>query len=308
MNEQNPYKPELPKVAPAAPPVYHQITVTPATNPLAKGCAILGVGVISIWMLPIFLIAGLFIMGFAGTTAGFLGVPVVLIMALAAVIAIINSGKQKITHHVPAPLIPAAPKPLSAHDKLANLFDSLTPSAREKHKMLNAKIERLKKMSKHLEDLESQAQLVPGLDKLQWLHLKTLLARDHVAVLTPPGLKEELATKVETLRQTLLDPGLTETARRSKTSTLEMHEERLRSVENRACRIVEMDSDLERIEAQVDLSLERAALQSSGQSASLQLDLAERMVDTSDLFGSSLPLVHDLDAHFQNAGHTRASE
>ena len=83
---------------------------------------------------------------------------------------------------------------------------------------LKAKSRHLRELASGVDDLETQAQFGPGLNKLQWFHLKFLLAREHLQIHTP---------------------------------------------------------------------------------SHLQLDLAERMVDSSDLFGSSLPLVSDLDAHFQ---------
>ena len=170
-----------------------------------------------------------------------------------------------------------------------------------------AKSRHLRELASGVDDLETQAQFGPGLDKLQWFHLKFLLAREHLQIHTPSHLQLDLTTKREALLETLRTEALSDVARKSKESTLEMTEERLRNLENRQRRLMEIESDLERIESQLDLSLERAALQSSGDSATLQLDLAERMVDSSDLFGSSLPLVSDLDAHFQGMRNGRNS-
>ena len=48
-------------------------------------------------------------------------------------------------------------------------------------------------------------------------------------------------------------------------------------------------------EAQVDLSLERAALHSGDARISIPLDLASRMVEDAEFFGASGPLVRELD-------------
>lgn len=188
---------------------------------------------------------------------------------------------------------------LTFEEKKASLFHSLPVSFQSRHLILTQKVNRLQKMAAQAEDVETQAQLVPGLEKLQWLHLKNLIAHLNLSLHTPSGLADELKQKISDMRQSLTTTELTEAARNSKESTLAMTEERLRALELRRARLRELESDLERIEAQLDLSLERAALQTSPGQAALQLDLAERMVESADLFGSSLPMVNEIDAHFQ---------
>jgi Tfp pilus assembly protein PilO len=106
---------------------------------------------------------------------------------------------------------------------------------------------------------------------------------------------------VAALRISVDESNLTETARESRKATLEMTEERLRHVEDRKRRLAEIEGDIDRIEAQLDLSLERAALLSSGHRGGFQLDLATRMVQRADLFGSTMPMVDDLDSHFKKS-------
>lgn len=186
----------------------------------------------------------------------------------------------------------------TAKTKQEHLFSSLIPENRTRHHQLCGKISRVQTLVQNVDDPETKAQFRPGLEKLQWLHLKGLLAHEHLSSLTPPDLHGTLETKIASLQQTLASSP-TPASRKSTESTIALTEERLRNVENRRNRLAEIASDLERIEAQLDLSLERAALHSSAPNGNFQLDLAGRMVETSELFGSSLPLVSELDAYFQ---------
>jgi hypothetical protein len=268
--------------------------------------------VVMLWMLPFL---GFFT--FAGSMVGgpvaFLIIPFAICLFIFAIVKIANAGSRTharveaaastVSRSVTAPIpVATEPKqPASFDQKQAELYQSLSVESKARHQKLIAQSGRLRELASGVDDPETQAQLGPGLEKLQWFHLKFLLAREHLQLHTPGHLQLDLATKLESLRETLRTESLSEVARKSKESTLEMTEERLRNLENRQCRLMEIESDLERIESQLDLSLERAALQSSGGSSTFQLDLAERMVDSSDLFGSSLPLVSDLDAHFQGS-------
>lgn len=299
---------ENPTERPSAPPsvnvhVHNHAAPVPQTHPVVKGCAITWIGLMLLWMLPVFLIvSSILTMVFrVSFTNLFFLVPI--IFGVYAIFKIATSGKARTVPFQPVadpPLPQQANRPLTPDEKQGNLFQSLPEALQLRHKNLVHKINQLKRIAANVEDFETKAQLAPGLEKLQWLHLKSLLARDHLSAHTPEGLEADLTAKIEELRATLNEPDLSTNARRSKQSTLEMTEERLRSLENRRCRIEEIDSDLERIEAQLDLSLERAALFSSDEGSALQLDLAERMVDTADYFGSSLPLVKDIDQHFQS--------
>ena len=271
------------------------------------------IGLVMLWMLPVL---GIFvgIASFAGfgVPAGFL-IPIVVAAFIFAIVKVATAGGRTgsvvppvgvgAERQVPASEIitPTKPKALTSSDKQAELFRSLSGEAQTRHEHLIEKSQRLKQLATNVDDSETKAQLGPGLEKLQWFHLKFLLAREHLQTHTPSHLKQDLLAKLNAVRESLQAENLSDVARKSKQATLDMTEERLRNLENRQCRLTEIESDIERIESQLDLSLERAALQSSGGSTTFQLDLAERMVDSSELFGSSLPLVSDLDAHFQGS-------
>lgn len=189
---------------------------------------------------------------------------------------------------------------LTAMEKQEKLFRTLTADNQKRHAALVEKAGKLRKLAESIDDPETKAGLMPGLEKLQWLHMKSLLGKEQLADHTNEELRPELETKVQSLRDSLAQENLTGSAKESLRATLEMTEERLRHVMERKGRMSEINADIDRIEAQLDLSLERAALLSSGHRGSFQVDLATRMVERSDLFGSSMPLVSELDSHFQH--------
>lgn len=282
----------------------------PSSSPVLKGCAIASLGLSLLWMIPVALIVGSFVgdyfeMSFLGRTLPMFAVMVV-VFAISK-IAMGGRGHSSALGVSDVAMPKKSTKPLTAMEKREQLFQSLSAEAQKSHCNLIEKIGRLKELAKHVDDFETKAQLGPGLEKLQWLHLKSLLARENLRVHTPAGLAEELGQKIAEIRVSLGAEKLSENARKSKEATLAMTEERLRGLENRRCRLEEIESDLDRIEAQLDLSLDRAALHSSEPGGALQLDLAERMVDTADLFGVSHPMVRELDEVYQQRGTLEAS-
>ncbi len=288
-----------PPLPPVPPP-----STRPPSHALAKGCGVATVGTSMLVGVPL---AALLVMVHSCTSDSTtlttdLVIPFLICSGSFAIYKILTAGAR---HEKPLPEpAPQPPLPLTADGKQAELFHSLPKEMRTRHVQVTEKCARLQKLAAQSEDPETKAQLGPGLEKLQWLHLKFLLAREHLLAHSPSHLLEELRAKIAALTTALSAAALTDTARQSKESTLAMTSERLRNLESRSARLTEIESDLERIESQLDLSLERAALQSTGR-GDFTLHLAERMVDGADLFGSSLPFVQELDSHF--AGSLDAS-
>lgn len=303
-DSRTPHNAVVPPLPAPVAPIRHR---EPATSPVLKGCAIASLGFQLLWMIPVALLVGtifgeFFNFSFLGRT-----LPMFAVVIVVFAIARIAMGGRGRAHASAlgvsdAVQLPKSNKPLTPLEKRHQLFHSLSAEGQTRHRVLIEKIGRLKELAKHVDDFETKAQLGPGLEKLQWLHLKSLLACENLHTHTPEGLSAELGQKIAEIRQSLAAENLSENARKSKEATLAMTEERLRGLENRRSRLDEIESDLDRIEAQLDLSLDRAALHSSEPGGPLQLDLAERMVDTADLFGVSHPMVRELDAVYQKQG------
>lgn len=298
------------KALPTPTPVVH-----PAQpHPLVQGCAITSIGMLSLAALPFFGIAWLiyalsnydtvFGPGISTHSLLILLLPILFFMAVIyKIVSVVRARTRPVPMARPEAILNHPSPPISRADQTAktkqeHLFASLIPGNRTRHHQLCEKISRVQTLVQNVDDPETKAQFRPGLEKLQWFHLKGLLAHEHLSSLTPPDLHGTLEKKIASLQQTLASSP-TPASRKSTESTIALTEERLRSLENRRNRLAEIASDLDRIEAQLDLSLERAALHSSAPNGNFQLDLAGRMVETSGLFGSSLPLVSELDAYFQ---------
>ena len=315
-------KPSPPK-SPDSTPVASQGAFSPHNpvahpappHPLVQGCAITSIGMLTLAALPFFGIAWLIyalsnydtVFGPRISTNSLLILLLPILFFMAVIYKIVSVVRARTTPVLPVrpsgtlthPPIQISPADQTARTKQERLFATLILENRTRHHQLCEKISRVQTLVQNVDDPETKAQFRPGLEKLQWLHLKGLLAQEHLSSLTPPDLHGTLETKIASLQQTL-SSAPTPAFRQSTESTIALTEERLRSLENRRNRLAEIASDLERIEAQLDLSLERAALHSSAPNGNFQLGLAERMVETSELFGSSLPLVSELDAYFQS--------
>jgi hypothetical protein len=142
-----------------------------------------------------------------------------------------------------------------------------------------------------------------ALSNLQWLYLKLLVARHYLETASSSD-GQTLKKNVESLEQELKDPTVTDSLRQSKAATLAIMKQRLNNFQNRTRIIQEVDSDLTRIEAQVDLALENASMQGKPQAISTEIDLASDLV-SGTLFGESQGDVAALDRAFANSGTRR---
>jgi uncharacterized protein with von Willebrand factor type A (vWA) domain len=134
-----------------------------------------------------------------------------------------------------------------------------------------------------------------SLEKLQWIYLKLLIARTH--------LTQELSAESEqSLQQRIQQMQLESAARsepstalqRSQEATLAILQRRLENLQNRDRILLENNSDLSRIEAQVELMRENAAIEGKPASVETEIELASDLASP-DLFGSQSSLVRDLD-------------
>ena len=142
-----------------------------------------------------------------------------------------------------------------------------------------------------------------ALSNLQWLYLKLLVAR-HYMETAGSSDGQTLKKNIDSLEQELKDPGVTDSLRQSKSATLSIMKQRLNNFQNRSRIMQEVDSDLTRIEAQVDLALENASMQGKPQAISTEIELASDLVSGS-LFGESQSDVAALDRTFAHTAPVR---
>lgn len=120
-----------------------------------------------------------------------------------------------------------------------------------------------------------------ALKNLEWVYLKLLVAQHHL--LSPSSETEpSLEKKIQALEKDLSDGEETESLRQSKTATLVILKKRLATMRKKQQTLEEIESDLTRIDNQVDLILENATVQGKPQTISADIELA------SDLLGGSV--------------------
>lgn len=120
-----------------------------------------------------------------------------------------------------------------------------------------------------------------ALKNLEWVYLKLLVARHHL--LSPSNETEEsLEKKAGALEKDLADGEETESLRQSKFATLNILRKRITTMRKKQQTLEEIESDLTRIDNQVDLILENATVQNKPQTISADIELA------SDLLGGSV--------------------
>ena len=120
-----------------------------------------------------------------------------------------------------------------------------------------------------------------ALKNLEWVYLKLLVARHHL--LSPTSETEQtLQKKIQEFEGELQKGEETESLRQSKTATLNILKKRLATMRQKQQTLEEIESDLTRIDNQVDLILENATVQGKPQTISADIELA------SDLLGGSV--------------------
>jgi hypothetical protein len=107
--------------------------------------------------------------------------------------------------------------------------------------------------------------------------------------------ESDLQRQLADLERALAAPGVTPALRESLSATRKILEQRLQNLERCRQTLKEVDSDLGRIEAQVDLALENANLRGGGAVVSANLELASQILDDGLYFGDSERDVAALD-------------
>ncbi len=133
-----------------------------------------------------------------------------------------------------------------------------------------------------------------SLERLRWVYLKLLVARCNLQNLGTQETADSLRAKIAQIERDLRAPNLSETLRNSKEATAANLKERLANLSRKAESLDEIDSDLTRIESQVEVILEKALLQGKPQTISTDIELASSFVGGT-LFGDSEVTVADLD-------------
>lgn len=195
----------------------------------------------------------------------------------------------------PAPVRPPPVPEQTPEMKQAQLAATLLPAEHARHQRLRETCLRLHRMSAGAENRVSMASFAPGLQQLEWSHLKLLLARKDLLVMESAQSTAELETRLASLKESADLPSLSLAARKSLEDAVSLTEEQLRHLAAHRSRIVEIDADLLRIEAEVDLALQRAMLDPGKAGHGLTGQLAAEHVRSADWQGVQPLSVKELD-------------
>jgi len=136
-----------------------------------------------------------------------------------------------------------------------------------------------------------------ALKRLEWIFLKLLVAQHYLNDGATDTNARDIQAKIRQLEGDLKLTGLTRTLRESKEGTLRILQQRLTNLNRRSESNAEIESDLARVEAQVDLALESATMQGQAEVISANVELTSHLLDSSS-FGDLSATVDAMDQSF----------
>jgi len=232
-------------------------------------------------------VAAFTILGFAQPAFWFLG------MAIEAAVVpslAFNPRFQKVVQAQSVQLSDA-----DTTQKRRALVNMLEPTAKQRLAGLIDKCNQVLDVyrSQQAEDyvLESNNQ---ALSRLQWVYLKLLIARHHLLNPVNNETEQTIEKKIQELDTDLRDGEESESLRQSKTATLGILKKRLSNVRLKKQTLDEIESDLTRIDNQIDLILENATMQGKPQTISADIELASDLLGGS-VFGEDETTISDLE-------------
>ncbi len=140
-----------------------------------------------------------------------------------------------------------------------------------------------------------------ALDRLEWIYLKLLVARRSLRSDETAEAERQVRAELELIEKELASSKLSDSIRASRAATRELLLKRLESAEYRRQSLAEIESDLQRIEAQVDLAYDDASLRGKPAAIGANIQLASQMLDTS-LYGASSADIEELDGTMGGLG------
>lgn len=190
---------------------------------------------------------------------------------------------------------------VAKNDDQANrrtLIQMLDTSAKDRITLLGANCSRVLDVyrSQQAEDYIIDTNR-DALNSLQWVYTKLLVARHHLLAPADNETETTLEKKIAGLDNELADPGEPESLRQSKAATQAILKKRLANIQRREQTLEEIDSDLTRIEAQVDLILENATMSAKPQTISTDIELASDLLGAG-VFGDDESAITALDRKY----------
>jgi hypothetical protein len=187
----------------------------------------------------------------------------------------------------------------SAEQQREVLVASLTPDRRDRLQKVEKLCLRIMQLHRdsQTEDFLIEAN-AEALKKLSWLHLKLLVAQQNLESLHATSAEVGLKRQIELIQKDLQHDKISPSLKESKKATLAILQQRLANLDRREQSLEEIESDLTRIEAQVDLALENAGMRGKPETISANIDLVSHLLDDS-IYGDSGASIAAVDQSFQ---------
>jgi hypothetical protein len=180
--------------------------------------------------------------------------------------------------------------------KRQELIKLLDPETQNRRTLIASKCDRVLGV---LQSQQAEEYVIDSsrdaLKSLRWVYLKLLVARHHL--LSPTDNETTLEQKISAIDRDLAEQGEPDSLRQSRAATQAILKKRLANIRRRQQTLEEIDSDLTRIEAQVDLILENATMQSKPQTISTDIELASDLLGAG-IFGDDESAISALDRKY----------
>lgn len=260
-----------------------------------KSAFFVGVDVPGIGRLPVnaLAVAAFAILGFAQPALWFVG------LAVEAAVLPALAFNPRFQRVVQAQDLQASQD--NAEEKRKTLVKILEGSAQQRlwslAKKCNQVLEvyRTQQVEDYIIDSNEQA-----LKNLEWIYLKLLVARHHLLNPVNGETEESLEAHIRELEKDLRDGEESQSLLQSKTATLNILKKRVANMRTRKQTLEEIESDLTRLDNQVDLILENATIQGKPQTIAADIELASDLLGGS-VFGDDQSAVTDLDQTYARA-------
>jgi hypothetical protein len=177
-----------------------------------------------------------------------------------------------------------------SHDDTARttLLENLAPSVRSRVTALEQKIGKVEALyhesqaDEYLFDSNREA-----LHKLASIYVRLLIAQRNITTMGTDANEKALQSQIDQIKKDLTG-NIPSALRESKQATLNICVQRLSNLQRRSESLAEIESDLTRIEAQIDLAVEDASLKGKPTAISGNIDLVSHLlIDDSTTTSSS---------------------
>jgi hypothetical protein len=183
------------------------------------------------------------------------------------------------------------------------LVQSLGGAARQRLIRLDERVAKIEKLYREspsdnfLFDTNREA-----LKKLAWAFLKLLVAQRNLVVSSSQSNDTALRAQIDAIEKELAGGVATDAVRASKKATVTILRQRIDNVRRRAETLAEVDADLARVEAQIELALEEASLKEKPAAISANIDLVSRRMLDED-YGEAGGAIAALDQKYELEQH-----